>query len=86
MTRRLDRRTLATDLATSGVRVLSLAGPKDETGVYANIGWHIVEAPAIWCDQPGERVKLANEVAVVLVCQGTAEWPDGEIDLCGAPW
>lgn len=59
--------------------------PREHTGFYEALGWRVAEAP-IWCAQPGDRVMLANEVAVYLACQGDAEWPGGPIDLCGAPW
>ena len=38
-----------------------------------------------WSDQPGGRVSRANQMAVILPCQGAAEWPGGPIDLGGLP-
>ncbi len=59
--------------------------PRKDTGFYEHIGWHVAEA-RIWCEQPGGRVTLEDEVAVFLPCQGEAEWPSGPIDLGGTPW
>ena len=59
--------------------------PKEDTAFYEHIGWRITHAP-IWCDQPGGRVKLEDEVALFMPCQGDAEWPSGAIDLGGTPW
>jgi GNAT superfamily N-acetyltransferase len=59
--------------------------PRDYAGFYQKLGWHVADAP-IQCAQNGALVTLANEVAVSLACQGDARWPDGPIDLCGAPW
>jgi hypothetical protein len=59
--------------------------PRQDTRFYELLGWRVAEAP-IWCEQPGGRVKLEAEVAVVLPCQGEAAWPSGMIDLCGPPW
>jgi GNAT superfamily N-acetyltransferase len=61
--------------------------PREDTAFYEQLGWHVAQREApIWCDQPGGRVALAEEVAVYLSCQGDAAWPSGPIDLCGAPW
>jgi GNAT superfamily N-acetyltransferase len=65
---------------------LTICLPQD-AAFYKKIGWHAVNKDVpIWCDQPGGRVALAEEVAMYLSCQGEATWPKGEIDLCGAPW
>jgi len=59
--------------------------PRDQAAFYRHLGWEVSDAP-ITCEQPGGRVTLAHEVAVVLPCQGDALWPSGAIDLCGVPW
>ena len=48
---------------------------------YQALGWRETNAP-ISCEQQA----LLNRVAMVLPCQGEADWPSGPIDLCGAPW
>jgi hypothetical protein len=58
---------------------------REEAGFHEMLGWRVAEAP-IWCEQPGGRVRLEGEVAVLVPCQGDAEWPSGTIDLCGPPW
>jgi GNAT superfamily N-acetyltransferase len=60
--------------------------PREDTAFYTKLGWHVANDAPIWCDQPGGRVALTEEVAVYLSCQGDAAWPSGTIDLCGAPW
>jgi hypothetical protein len=59
--------------------------PKEDFGFYKRGGWRTTDAP-IWCDQLGGRVKLEDEAALFVPCQGDADWPSGPIDLCGAPW
>ncbi len=59
--------------------------PRENASFYRSLGWQVAEAP-ITCEQPGGRVSLTDEVAVVLPCQGPALWPSGPIDLCGVPW
>ena len=59
--------------------------PREDVVFYEHLGWRMTEAP-IWCDQPGGRVKLENEVTLFMACQGDADWPSGAIDLGGAPW
>ena len=48
---------------------------------YQALGWRETNAP-ISCEQQA----LLNRVAMVLPCQGEADWPGGPIDLCGPPW
>jgi GNAT superfamily N-acetyltransferase len=84
------RATLAKATAFVGMQLWApfavIICPKEETGFYEHIGWRVAEAP-IWCEQPGGRVKLDQEVALFAPCQGgAAEWPDGPIDLGGLPW
>jgi GNAT superfamily N-acetyltransferase len=83
------RATLARATAFVGVWLwapfaLSLCHHND-TGFYEMLGWRVADAP-IWCEQPGGRVRLEEEVGVFLPTQGAAEWPSGPIDLCGVPW
>ena len=59
--------------------------PRTDTAFYEHLGWRMVDAP-IWSDQPTGRVSLANEMPMILPCQGAAEWPRGSLDLCGLPW
>jgi hypothetical protein len=59
--------------------------PRNDTGFYEMLGCHVAQSP-IWCQQPHGRVRLEDEVAVSLPCQGDVEWPSGTIDLCGLPW
>lgn len=59
--------------------------PRQESAFYEKLGWKVARAP-IWCEQPGGRIELTEEVAVYLSCQGEAAWPGGAIDLCGTPW
>jgi aminoglycoside 2'-N-acetyltransferase I len=59
--------------------------PKEDSSFYQHLGWQVAEAP-IWCEQPGGRIRLQNELALYLACQGDAEWPSGSIDLGGTPW
>lgn len=55
------------------------------TPFYQALGWRKTNA-SISYQQPGGQCALANRVAMVLPCQGEAEWPSGPIDLGGAPW
>jgi hypothetical protein len=57
----------------------------DSTGFYDRLGWRKVNEP-ISCNGPGGYQALTDHLAMVLPCQGEAEWPRGPIDLCGAPW
>lgn len=59
--------------------------PREDAAFYLHLGWRVAEAP-IWCEQPGGRVRLQDEVALLLPCQGDADWPSGAIDLGGTPW
>ena len=59
--------------------------PEEDAGFYEHLGWQVAEAP-IWCEQPGGQVRLEDELALYLACQGDAEWPSGSIDLGGTPW
>jgi hypothetical protein len=43
--------------------------PRDETSFYRHLGWRVADAP-ITCEQPGGRVTLAHDVAVVLPVSG----------------
>ena len=58
--------------------------PKEDAGFYQHLGWQVAEAP-IWCEQPGGQVRLEDELALYLACQGGAEWPSGSIDLWRYP-
>lgn len=58
---------------------------RNDTGFYEMLGWRVADAP-IWCEQPGGKVRLEEEVCVFLPTQGAADWPGGTIDLCGFPW
>ncbi len=57
----------------------------DARGFYAKSGWHRASAP-VWYERADGERKPTNRVAMILPCQGEAEWPDGPIDLCGAAW
>jgi GNAT superfamily N-acetyltransferase len=59
--------------------------PTKDVGFYEHVGWRAADA-AIWCEQPNGRVRLEDEVALFVPCQGDAGWPGGPIDLAGAPW
>lgn len=59
--------------------------PKEDSGFYQHLGWRVADAP-IWCEQPNGQVRLQDEIALYLACQGDAEWPSGSIDLGGTPW
>jgi GNAT superfamily N-acetyltransferase len=50
---------------------------------YQRLGWRPVAGPVVF-DQPGGRVTWGM-TCLVLPC-GPADWPAGEIDLCGLPW
>ena len=52
--------------------------PRGETGFYKHLGWRVAANAPVWCDQPGGRVQLTEEVAVYLSCQGDAAWPHGD--------
>ena len=75
--------------ATSGMQLSApfalVICPRKDASFCEHIGWHVAEA-VIWCEQPGGRVLLEDEVAAFLPCQGEAEWPSGSIDLGGTPW
>src|SRR5262245_54054107 len=51
---------------------------REDAAFYEHFRWQVVNAP-IWSDQPGRRVRLAGLMAVILPCQGAAEWPAGTI-------
>jgi len=57
----------------------------DATGFYEHLGWRKVNEPISY-PRAGGQQPLLNRTAMVLACQGEAEWPSGPIDLCGAPW
>jgi GNAT superfamily N-acetyltransferase len=57
----------------------------DATGFYERLGWRKVNE-RVSCKRSGGQQALTNRLAMVLPCQGEAEWPSGPIDLCGAPW
>src|SRR5207245_8986374 len=50
------------------------------TLIYKHLGWRITDEP-IWCEQPGGRVKLEDDAARFMSCQGDADWPRGAIAL-----
>jgi GNAT superfamily N-acetyltransferase len=57
----------------------------DATHFYERLGWRKVNE-RISCERSGGQQALTNRLAMVIPCQGEAEWPSGPIDLCGAPW
>ena len=57
----------------------------DASGFYEHLGWRTVNEP-VSCSGFGGQQALTDRLAMVLPCQGQAEWPGGPIDLCGAPW
>jgi GNAT superfamily N-acetyltransferase len=83
------RALLANATAFAGVQLWApfamVICPKEDSGFYEHLGWHVADGP-IWCEQPVGRIRLQNELALSLACQGDAEWPSGPIDLRGTPW
>ena len=57
----------------------------DAITFYEHVGFRKIDEP-ISFNGPGGQQLLTDRVAMVLACQGEADWPSGPIDLCGAPW
>jgi FR47-like protein len=57
----------------------------DATSFYGHLGWRKIDE-RISYNGPGGQLVLTHRVAMVVACQGEADWPSAPIDLCGAPW
>jgi hypothetical protein len=59
--------------------------PEEDASFYLRLGWQAVGG-RIWCDMGQGRSQLSQATALSLPVQGHAEWPTGDLDLCGKPW
>lgn len=53
--------------------------------LYESLGWKVIAAPTTFSQSAGKR-QFSNIIFVMTYTCTEQPWPEGPVDLCGAPW